>query len=85
MTMNTQTNFSCGQTGLSAQSFYSFRVTQPRRMRRELWFRIAVKVTAFTAGCLIALAFGLYDNSASAAPSAQISHPQAVQDRGYGF
>ena len=49
-----------------------------RRPPPNLWFKIAVKLLAFAAGCLISLAFGLYDNDLPAAPKAHAWHGQAA-------
>jgi len=63
MAMNTPTNFSADHNGPSAAVFDHLLASRcGHRQRPDIWIRIVVKLLAFAAGCLIALAFSIYDS-----------------------
>jgi len=81
--MNNATNFAAGQTGPSAAMAFDYsQIITRRHPRPEPWLQIFNNLLAFVAGCLIALAFGLADDTLdtfSATPKTHVFHRQTVQ------
>lgn len=75
--MNHSKNFSSNQSDPAVAMAFDFLAQHNRRQRPDLWFRVTVKVLAFAAGCLISLAFGLYDSQSSTLPATHVFHAQS--------